>query len=192
MKYPVHHELRVPGGSHNRSIAEAVNDHHGNIILISQTPQKLNGRSLHLFPVAVCDKFVVYASAGFPSLHDQFIHPGVAQLKSIHFLINIEPFQHPVIDAPDPYEDPGHKTYENHGKADSYGTFHTAPLLFCHFKLVSHTPNGLDILTLIPHLAAQFLHMGVYGPGISKIIVIPHIVQNLFPGQGDPLVIHKV
>ena len=34
--------------------------------------------------------------------------------------------------------------------------------------------------------------MGVDGPGVAEIIVIPHVVQDLFPGQGHPLVFHKI
>ena len=34
--------------------------------------------------------------------------------------------------------------------------------------------------------------MGVDRPCIPEIVIIPHIVQYLLPGQGDSLVFHKV
>ena len=34
--------------------------------------------------------------------------------------------------------------------------------------------------------------MRVYRSGIPEIIIIPHIIQNLFPGKGDSLVFHKI
>ena len=49
-----------------------------------------------------------------------------------------------------------------------------------------------DIIALLPQLAPQFFHMCVDRPGISKIIIIPHIVQDLLPGQRDPLVLDKI
>ena len=59
-------------------------------------------------------------------------------------------------------------------------------------QFVAHAPYGLDVFAFFPHFAAQLLYMGVYGAGISKIVIIPHIIKNLFPGKGDSLIFHKV
>ena len=34
--------------------------------------------------------------------------------------------------------------------------------------------------------------MGINGPGIAKVIIVPHIVQNLFSGKSQALVFHKI
>ena len=34
--------------------------------------------------------------------------------------------------------------------------------------------------------------MGVNGTGIAEIIIVPHRIQNLLPGQSDSLILQKI
>ena len=56
----------------------------------------------------------------------------------------------------------------------------------------SHAPDSFDHISLIPQLAPKFFYMGSNRSGVSKIIVIPYIIQNLLPGQGNSLMFHKI
>ena len=37
-------------------------------------------------------------------------------------------------------------------------------------------------------MAAQHLHMGVHGAVLAEVVVVPHLLQDLFPAQGNALV----
>ena len=34
--------------------------------------------------------------------------------------------------------------------------------------------------------------MRIYRSGISEIVIVPYVIQDLFPGKGNSLVFHKV
>lgn len=60
-----------------------------------------------------------------------------------------------------------------------------------HLKFVAHTPDCLYIFALVSHLVPELLDMGIYGSGVSKIVVVPYIVQDLFSGKSNPLLTMK-
>ena len=59
-------------------------------------------------------------------------------------------------------------------------------------EFIPHPPDGLDAVAFFAHLGAEFFDVGIYSAGITEIIVIPHIVQNLFPGERNALVFHEI
>ena len=46
-------------------------------------------------------------------------------------------------------------------------------------KLISHSPYGFDLVAAGAELCAQFFDMGINGAGISEIVEVPDIVQNV-------------
>lgn len=46
-------------------------------------------------------------------------------------------------------------------------------------KLISHSPYGFDLVAAGAELCAQFFDMGINGAGISEIVEVPDIVQDV-------------
>ena len=61
-----------------------------------------------------------------------------------------------------------------------------------HFEFVPNAPNGFYVITFIPQLASQFFYMGINGPGITKIIIVPDTVQDFFSGKCNALILYKI
>ncbi len=55
-------------------------------------------------------------------------------------------------------------------------------------KLVPHPPDGLYAVALLPHFGAKFFDVGVDGAGVTEIVVVPDVIQDLFTGKGYALV----
>ena len=57
----------------------------------------------------------------------------------------------------------------------------TASVVAVYIQFIAHAPDCLDELPLFTHLAPKLFHMCVDRTGISKIIVVPDIIENLLP-----------
>ncbi len=67
--------------------------------------------------------------------------------------------------------------YSNEQKLPVYRTIKFTFIL--RLELVTHTPDSLDHIAFVPELATELLDVSVYCSGISKIVIVPDIIENL-------------
>ena len=60
------------------------------------------------------------------------------------------------------------------------------------FKLVSYPPDRLNAPAVRPQMLPQRFDVGVHRAGVSKVVEAPDLVQQLFPGEDDPLVFRQL
>ena len=59
-------------------------------------------------------------------------------------------------------------------------------------ELISHAPDCLYVIPLRAHLGSELLHVGIDGSGISEIVIVPHIIEDLLTGKCDSLVLNEI
>ena len=50
----------------------------------------------------------------------------------------------------------------------------------------------MNVILPRPHFAAELFDMGIDGPGITEIVVIPDIVENLLAGKRNARILDKI
>ena len=55
-------------------------------------------------------------------------------------------------------------------------------------EFVADAPHGSNVAAALAQMAPQHFDMGIHGAVLAKVVVVPHLLQDLFTAEGDALV----